>query len=177
MKLSLCMAFPIVIFLGGSQALTRVSGRANARVKPLGERWYGYNERDVKEYLDALGEGGRVTETRYLALDLLFPFLYGGSLAASLIWLWTMNGRAFSPVFTITPVAVAMISDWTENVLQLHELSKYAKHTPAGLSSVCIGFASAATITKLAFTGISSLLVLALVIVQAELALTARSAP
>jgi hypothetical protein len=56
-----------------------------------------------------------------------------------------------------------MLADWTENLVQLAQLRRYARDGADALQGGWIGIASAATTMKLVGSGIASLALLALV--------------
>jgi hypothetical protein len=89
-----------------------------------------------------------VVERRFQELDLLFPFVYGGLLAAALLLAWARLGRSFSPAWVLLSLALLMFSDWTENLVQLAQLTRYEHGQP--LAPHWIRVASTATILKLA---------------------------
>jgi hypothetical protein len=96
-------------------------------------------------------------EQRFLELDLIFPFFYGAALATSLLIAWAALDRPFSPARLIAPVAITVLADWTENLVQLRQLSRYIDGGEAALQSGWIQLASVATVIKLVFFVGSSL--------------------
>jgi hypothetical protein len=78
-----------------------------------------------------------------LKLDLAFPPIYGGALATSLWWSAHALGRPDVGPWLMLAVLLMMAADWTENLVQLAELSRF---TATGQASVRrIAIASAAT--------------------------------
>jgi hypothetical protein len=168
------LVFPAVVFLSGAQILLRASGRDQiapaplsagvADRKPLGQR-LGYTDRDAAAYWTALEAVGRAAESRLLELDLIFPFFYGGALACSLLLTRAAMQRSFHAAWIMVPVAVVMIADWTENLVQLNQLARLdAGHD---LQNGWIRVASMATTVKLLvggglFLGLTVLVIVAL---------------
>ena len=62
------------------------------------------------------------------------------------------------------PVVIAMLADWTENLVQLEQLARYSGKCAQGLDARSIQIASFATRTKLTFFGVSWAFLLALVL-------------
>ena len=119
-----------------------------------------YTPDDVTTYWRSLGHEGQLVERRFLEVDLLFPFLYGAGLLGGLLIAWISLGRIFNPAWLVMPVAITMIADWTENLIQWRQLQRFLTDNPVDVPS--IQMASAATSTKLAFFVISFLLILVL---------------
>ena len=119
--------------------------------KGLGMRYRGYTLPYVNQRWSALGTNLKF-ERLSLEIDLVFPFVYGGALAAALLLAWAAAGRPFAPIFIVAPVAIAVIADWTENLIQLGQLKLFDASKPdGGLDSTMIQLASVATMTKLFF--------------------------
>lgn len=161
----IAFGFPVAVLLGGGWALDRLSGRASVIrqltsagrtiPQPLNMRWLGYGPESARTYWSALQEEGRRAERKFLRLDLLFPFFYGGSLATSLRWAWLTLEGPFPWVWIAAPLALAMIVDWVENLIQLNQLGRY-RDGPDGdgnLQRPWIRAASCATVIKLWFMG------------------------
>lgn len=175
-KLIACLLLPGAVFFLGGSVMNKITDRGPVlavlkakRIEPLARRSH-YTRADFQGYLDGLDENSRNIENSFLKLDLLFPFFYGGALAISLLYLWKISGEHFSPGLCIAPVALAMVSDWTENVTQLHEFRAYQANGPM-LSQAWIRVASAATTAKWLFLGASILLLLCLLYENAKNAL------
>lgn len=167
------VALPAAVFSGGVLIMKKVSGYQEVEDqassipnpcdrKPLDQR-FGYDAGAVDRYWGALNKDARAAEQHFLEVDLVFPFLYGGALAASLLLAWSMLGRPFSPAWIMVPVALTMLADWTENLVQLAQLRRYSTGGAQALQAGWIRVASAATSLKLTFFGASSLLLLTLV--------------
>lgn len=93
-----------------------------------------------------------------------FPFFYGAALATSLLILWALLGRSFNPGWVLAPVVITLLADWTENLVLLVQLRRYAESGARGLNAGWIQVASVATILKLVFFVASSLLIVAIII-------------
>ncbi|WHZ23955.1 MAG: hypothetical protein OJF47_003067 [Nitrospira sp.] len=157
----IALGFPIAVLLGGGPVLNRISGRASTikRLtqaghtvpKPLNMRWLGYGPAAVRIYWRALQKPGRLTERTFLRLDLLFPFLYGGALSASLWWVWVTLNNPFPLVWLTAPLAIALAADWTENLVQLNQLGRFqdGSEGDGNLQGAWIRVSSCATIIKL----------------------------
>ena len=114
LKAWLAVGFPAVLVLGDGRALFVVCGRAAAinqlprekdeEPKPLSRSWFGYRTTAAKEYWDWVTFVGRQAEEKFLILDLLFPLVYGGALAASLWWVWETLESPFHPAWIAAPV-------------------------------------------------------------------------
>lgn len=155
----LIVGVPVAVSLGVGKAMQVYSGRerlsASGAAKPLYQRW-GYTPAEVVAYWKEVSRQasgrGLAVERRFQELDLLYPFVYGGLLAAALLLAWVRLGRGFSPAWVLLPVALLMLCDWTENVVQLAQLTRYEHGKP--LASHWIQVASIATMLKLALLGL-----------------------
>jgi hypothetical protein len=167
------LALPLVVFQSGVWIMSEMSGRQYVVQRllqvaaledrtPLNQR-LGYDVKAVDHHWGALDDTARGAEERFLELDLVFPFLYGAALAASLLMAWTTLSKPFSPVWLITPVAITLLADWTENLVQLGQLRRYADGGKAALQASWIQIASIATVLKLSFFIGSSLFLIGLV--------------
>ena len=153
------LALPTVVFIGGGLALAKLSGRQIPDgFKPLNRRWSGYNADEAACYWSAAERKNPGAERRFLEMDLVFPFLYGGALAAGLLIGWALLGRLFSPAWLLAPVVIALIADWTENLAQINQLGRF----PGRLQESCIRIASMATVTKMIFLNFSGFLLFGL---------------
>lgn len=173
-KAVILLALPTVVFIGGVYIMSKLSAReqvtqrlveqANPEDRTgLGLRIFGYDLGAVSRHWGALDPDTRKLERRFLELDLIFPFFYGGALAAALLLAWVALDRPFHPVWLILPVAITVVADWAENLVQLGQLRLFDVSGKDGLQSGWIQIASAATTTKLAFYCSSSLLLIGLV--------------
>ena len=130
------------------------------RPVPLNLRIEGYDQTSAKAYWDWLGPEGRLSEQRFLEADLAFPFAYGGGLLAGLLILWLGLGRPFHPVGLLAPVAITILADWIENLVQWHQLRRFLAGET--LQPNLIQIASLATSIKILFFSLSVILFLAL---------------
>lgn len=172
-KLIFILALPLVVFMSGGWIMSDLSNR-HLVVKQLNEpnvncedrtplnRRLGYDIEDVKRHWRALDDTALDYERIFLKLDLLFPLFYGAALAVSILMAWATLGRPFKPLWLIAPVVFTMLADWTENFIQLNQLP-HNKVSEAALQAGWIQIASAATILKLLFFGVSYLLIVGLV--------------
>lgn len=103
-----------------------------------------------------------ISEQHFLKIDLFFPVFYGAALVTSLLMVWEMLGRPFSPAWILAPVAITAVADWTENLVQLAQLARFTNDKP--LQASWIQLASLATILKLVFFTLSSMLIGAMVV-------------
>jgi len=142
------LALPILVFFGGAEIMNRLSHRQPAREKPLNRRFH-YDIGDVQRVWGAFDRAGLRAELRVLELDLVFPFLYGGALAASLLLAWNALGRPFAALLIVAPVGITLLADWTENLVQMQQLRRFLDG--AALEEPRIRIASAATAVKLTF--------------------------
>ena len=171
-KLAVMLTLPVLVFWGGVWVMSILSDRpcvvrrpdqlpAPEDRKPLNQR-FGYDVGEVTRHWGALDDAAFGAEQRFLELDLVFPFLYGAALATSLLIGWATLGRPFHPAWLLAPVAVTMLADWTENLVQLGQLQHYREGGGAALQAGWIPVASTATILKLLFFYGSSLFILVL---------------
>jgi hypothetical protein len=127
--------------------------------KPLNQRLRGYDADAVERYWSAFDAKARRSEQCFLALDLVFPLLYGSALFISLFMAWTTLGRPIHPIWITAPVAITVLADWTENLVHIGQLRRYTDGSAAALHSGWIRVASAATVLKLtSFAGTTLLL-------------------
>ena len=153
---------PAVVFLGGALIMRILSGhdyvdkqlREQAVPEdrtPLNMRFLGYDTDAVARHWGVFDERALQSERKFLQLDLGFPLFYGAALAIALWQAWTASGKPFSAAVLVALVAVTMIADWTENLIQLSQLQLFAQHGKEALQPGQIRIASAATIVKLIF--------------------------
>jgi hypothetical protein len=173
-KVLTVLALPLVVFLGGAWLMSEMSNRdyvlellnksnlPSCEKKPLNKR-LGYDIDAVTRYWNAFDATALNAERFILELDLVFPFFYGAAFGISLLLTWAMIGRPFSPLWIIVPVAITILADWTENLIQLHQLKQYREHGAVALQANLIQIASLATCTKLIFFCALVLFLLALV--------------
>jgi hypothetical protein len=165
------LALPTVILFGGDYLMGSLSGRQLVAQRfqvnskdgiGLGLRICGYDLAAVGRRWDALDPETRKHERLGLELDLIFPFFYGGGLATALLLGWAALNRPFHPAWLMAPIAIMMVADWIENLVQLTQLRLFDASGGAGLQSGWIQIASVATTTKLVFYCGSSLLLFGL---------------
>lgn len=144
---------PFGVFKFGVWAMEGVSGRVPSG-EPLNVRFRGYELDEVETYWRAIaaerGAEELEAEKRFLEADLVFPFAYGGALAASLLIGWVLVGRRFARVWCLLPVGVAVLADWVENLVHIRQLKLFVDHQPLGKTSIEV--ASLATQVKLTAT-------------------------
>lgn len=175
-KIFIMLFLPSVFFLGGARMMSMMSDReyvtdrlreqiskAEDR-KPLNLRW-GYDTAALKSLWGVLDKRGLEAERKFLTLDLIFPFVYGGAWAISLLIGWVALGRPFNPCWAIAPVSITMVADWTENLVQLNQLQRYLTSGVESLESGWVQVASAATITKMCFVIVTSVFIIILSVV------------
>ena len=154
-------------FFGQLPERQAIERRIGNGVKSLNQRYLGYNADDAQKYWQLLSgshaakrDDLRPNERYMLRLDLAFPFVYGGAFAIALLLAWSSSQWSFNPVWLLLPVFVMVCADWTENLVQLSQLSRLNEYGEGQLSRLWIGIASTATVLKLATVGICSLLVI-----------------
>ena len=140
----LMLAIPAVAFVGGAWIMDELSGRKDVPNPPLNRRFH-YDKGDAETYWNAFKDLG--AEKRFLEIDLVFPFLYGGALAAGLLMAWAWQGRPFHPAWLLAPLLITLLADWTENLVQLGQLKRHL--AGSGLQAGWIQVASTATALKL----------------------------
>lgn len=174
-KVVMLLTLPTLVFYGGVQIMSKLSGRADVMkqlreklkasdAKPLNQRMTGYDLEAVSRHWGALDQAARTSEERFLEMDLVFPFFYGGALAGALLFAWAALGRPFHPAWLVAPVAITVVADWIENLVQIGQLRRYVQSGTAGLQSGWIQIASAATMMKSAGVLAASLLLLCLTV-------------
>jgi len=157
---------PVVAFFGGGWIMDELSGRKEVPKPRLNLRFH-YDREAAETYWKAFKDIG--TEQKFLEMDLIFPFLYVGALAAGLLMAWARLGRPFHPVWILLPLFIVLVADLTENLVQIGQLERHLAGT--GVQDDWIQVASTATALKLSFLGASAL---ALVFLAVRVALRAR---
>ena len=173
-KMVIMLTLPIVVFLTGAWGMSkmcdqhyliqRVMQLPDPDRIPLNQRFGGYNASSVKRYWAALDEAAYRAERCSLKLDLLFPILYGAALLSSLLMAWTTLGKPFYRAWLMAPLAVTILADWTENLVQLGQLGLHIEGGEVGLQLGWIQVASTATVLKLAFFTGTTLFLVCLVV-------------
>ena len=129
------------------------------------------NKRVVHYDLEAVAEHWSVldnhteaakAETVFLKLDLFYPVCYCLAFSVSLVYSWIILNKAFNIEWLLIMVTVLLMSDWTENLIQLKQLNKYFQQDKSALDSFWISVASVATRLKLmlfasVFLGVAAL--------------------
>ena len=163
---------PGLAFFGGVLVMRALSGHAYVTrqwrekaaprdKKPLNMRPMGYDTDAVARHWAVLDERALQSERRFLQLDLIFPIFYGTTLAVALWQACTAVATTFSPAWPIALVAVTVIADWIENLIQISQLRRFVQHGKDSLQPQQIRIASAATILKLyCFLGAVVLLII-----------------
>jgi hypothetical protein len=168
------LALPAAVFCGGVWAMSRLPGRDHvarrlselpdpADRKPLNRR-FGYGGRAVRRHWGALDDRALRAERHLLRLDLAFPLAYGAAFAVSLVMAWEALGRPHSAAWPLLPVALAMLADWTENLVQLGQLGRFVDGGDDALQPSWIRVASTATAVKLLASGMTSVVLVVLVV-------------
>jgi hypothetical protein len=170
------LAVPVLVFAGGAYLIGKLSDRQTVTNQlktapiedkdknPLGLRFCGYNSAAVGRHWGALDPNALGLERRSLELDLMFPFFYGAALAGALLCAWATLSRPLPPAWLLLPVAITVVADWIENLVQLGQLRLFNASHEAGLQSGWIRIASAATVTKWLFSAVASLLLIYLTV-------------
>jgi len=162
------LLLPVGLFRAGVWVMGRMSKLEDADPR-LNTRLQGYGTGEVEarwnEIASAQEPGGLDREKKALTLDLVFPFVYGGALAVSLLLGWALTGRCFSPGWCLLPVGIAMVADWVENTVLLGQLKLFA--AGGSLRKPSIALASAATQIKLLALFICGVFVVALAVAVA----------
>ena len=155
-KALILIAFPALVLVGGSLLINWLGRSVLATgEKPLYMR-SGYSSQDVRRYWDALNQSEVLSiESKLLKLDLFFPILYGGALLTSILAAWRTLGQPPFWNLAVIPVWLAVLADWTENSSLLYLLQSYMKDTTVSPNAGLVQIASAATILKFGFIGLS----------------------
>jgi len=171
----LLLALPFISFIGGAWAMSKMSNHQlvtqrlqEAGLKPLNRR-LGYDLSEVRRCWGALNKSAISAEQRFLELDLVFPFVYGGAFVASLLIAWVLLGRPFNPIWFMAPVAITILADWIENLTQLNQIKRYLNDGETALEANWIRVASVATTVKLlVFSGVTIFLLTLTVLIIAR---------
>lgn len=161
----LAFLFSLAVLVTGGQLMTRASGHGivaaalkKADLTALNLRLVPYGAHEAAEVWTVISDtqGGLASERAFLRLDLLFPLLYGGALALSIMAVLYALGAP--SIWWLTPVVVAAIADWTENTIHLRQLNVFdgsASSLDAGLMTI----AGYATPLKLICVALSLMLI------------------
>lgn len=155
-KVVIALLFPMVVFVlfegfqeqqSGRKAALDALPQTQPPAKPLNLRLY-YGADAATEFWGALkSTHGLEAEQKYLTLDLTFPFVYGGALMISLAWLLSASGAPWPRGRVFLPVVAAMVGDWTENLIQLDQMSRFISTGRPG--TIAMRLSSVATDVKL----------------------------
>ena len=161
-KSYLAFSFSIAVPFDGERPLPHTGGRAaaidpltageQALFTPLPLRWLGNGMDAAKLLWSCLKDAGRRAGEKCCTLDVMFSFVYGGALAASLWWVWMTLGRPFHPIWIVAPLAMILTADWTEHLIQLAQLRHYLSSNEGRIQNLWIEIYGCATIIKLWLT-------------------------
>jgi hypothetical protein len=161
-KSFLAFGFSIAVPFDGEQMLPHTCGRAAAidpltageqgLLAPLHLRWLGNGMDAAKRLWSCLKGASRRAGENCCTLDVMFSFVYGGALAASLWWVWMTLGRPFHPIWIVAPLAMILTADWTEHLIQLAQLRHYVSSNESRIQDLWIEIYGCATIIKLWLT-------------------------
>ena len=154
---------PLVVFVSGARLMAAWTGRAHVTARlqqhaaaadrtPLNQRRR-YDAAAVARHWGALDRDALAAERQFLELDLVFPFFYGAAFAVSLLLGASLVAPDASRAWFIALVAIVVVSDWTENLLQIGQLQRFVDGGAGALQESWINVASAATAIKLASFG------------------------
>jgi len=165
LKILFLLGLPVASFAIAGVWMMHATGRDQFKSRapeavPLNFRIAGYDAADASAYWNWLGPAGREAERNFLEADMVFPFVYGGTILASLLLAWAWLGRPVSPLWLVAPVAITVLADWTENLVHWQQLKQFGAGAPVDAGWIQV--ASIATSTKLVFFWISALLLVAL---------------
>lgn len=159
-KIITVLFLPLVVFLGGAWLMSEMGGRTYilnrlavsslpaCDKKPLNQR-LGYDKSAVARYWNTFDHTALNSEQHLLELDLVFPLVYSAALVTSLLLVWVMLDRPFSAMWIVTPAALVILADWTENLTLMNQLKQFRLHGGESLQASMIQVASLATCTKL----------------------------
>ncbi|MBT3315009.1 MAG: hypothetical protein HN390_10390 [Anaerolineae bacterium] len=165
-RVIVAIGIPLAVFLILGALMMVLTGRNklpeidNSASIPLNFRVWGYNEADMMNFWEWLEVDGRDAERCFLLADLAFPFAYGAGLLTGLFLAWTWANRPFANGWLMAPVAITVIADWTENLIQLGQLSRFTESVP--MQDAWIQVASTATSIKLIFFVMTLILIIVL---------------
>ena len=162
-KLLFVIFMPIAVFVLADVLMMRTTGRDQfpqsniAESVPLNTRLHGYTATEATTYWQWLGTEGQLAERRFLKADMIFPLAYGGAMLVSILFTWSALGRRFNPTLIVAPAVIAVIADWTENLVHLRQLRNFMQSEPVQASWIQVS--SIATSTKWIFIWVSILLI------------------
>ena len=156
------LGFPVEALLDGNQIPPHPSAVASAIIQPIpGEHQnaellnlhrLGSGMEAAKKFWSWLNGAGRQAGGKFLTMDLLFSFVYGGALAGSLWWVWVKVGHPFHPAWIVAPLAMIVTADWTEHLIHLAQLRHYVPSNQGRTHTFWIQMSSCATMIKLWLT-------------------------
>lgn len=175
LRILLAVVLPWIVFGAGASVMIAVSDRIQEFDEPTGwfppsysdnyplnRRITGYSAEQAKAYwkdvkeqpaTDSDAPSGEETreqleaERSLLKIDLLFPIFYGGAFLFGLLFVRRYLQPPMGTLPLALPVAITCLADWTENSIQLSQLSRY--ETKGTVDALAIGIASLATQVKL----------------------------
>lgn len=157
-KAVLIFAVPLAIAWAGGLLMAKLSGRqapsgygcreVDAKV-PLNLRLCGYSAEDAGAHWRQLKDGQLDAERRFLEIDLVYPFLYGGAILAGLLLGRAWLGSPFEALWLVLPVALTAVADWVENLVQLGQLQRFRAAGAEAIDGGWIQLASIATVVKI----------------------------
>jgi hypothetical protein len=165
LKVLFLLGMPLASFLIVGAWMMHATGRDQFRSRapaavPLNFRLAGYDAKDAGAYWNWLGPDGRLAEQRFLEADMAFPFLYGGTLLASLLLAWAWLGRPINVAWLVAPVAITVIADWIENLVHWQQLKQFMQQAPVDAGWIQV--ATLATSVKLVLFCVPVLMLVAL---------------
>ena len=156
------LGFPVEVLLDGNHIPPHPSAVASAMTQPLpGEQKeaellnlhrLGSGMEAAKRFWSWLNDAGRQAGGKFLTMDLLFSFVYGGALAGSLWWVWVKVGHPFHPAWIVAPLAMILTAEWTEHLIQLAQLRHYVSSNQGHTHTFWIQISGCATTIKLWLT-------------------------
>ncbi|MGC3973964.1 MAG: hypothetical protein QM771_06225 [Nitrospira sp.] len=157
----LASGFPISIRLCGNVMVPGTNaGAAAIHQYPIGHqdvprpstpRCFGYGTDVVRAYRSCFKSGARQAGSQFLTQDLLFSLLYGGTLGASLCWVWMALDQPFNLCWIFAPLVMITMADCLENLVQAAQLRYMSPNEPSA-ESLWLRLADCATILKLWLT-------------------------
>lgn len=159
---SITLGFPLEVLLGSKQIQPYPKGVTSTLTQPPPEekkaaKWLnllrlGSGGGAGKRFWSWLNDAGRQAGEKFLTMDLLFAVTYGGALAASLWWVWVTVGHPFHPAWIVAPLAMMLIAEWTEYLIQLAQLRQYVASDESRIQHVWIQISSCETTLRLWLT-------------------------
>ena len=126
--------------------------REQSLSEPLYHRWFRHGTKAAKEVRSWINAASRQAGETALTLNLLFSFVYGGAVAASLWWIWVSVDCSFHPAWIVAPLAVILTADWTEHFIQPVCPRHDRPSNERGIYTLWIQISSCATMIQLWLT-------------------------